>query len=91
MQPETYFYNFGTDSPMNEVADSLGIAELAAKAIHGSSRYRMDAHVVFDPEARYCRVDAVSEVGRDLATIFTGFLVEQLGDKGFTVTKGTSR
>jgi hypothetical protein len=88
---ETLFYNFGADAPMSEVSDSLGIAELAAKAIHGPSRYRLDAHFVFDPEARYCRIDAVSDVGRDLATIFTAFLVEQLGDDGFTVTKGTPR
>ena len=91
MHAETFFYNFGTDTPMTEVSDSLGIAELAAKAIHGASRFRLDGHFVFDSEARYCRIDAVSDVGRDLAAIFTAFLVEQLGDEGFTVTRGTSR
>ena len=91
MHAETFFYNFAADTPMSEVSDSLGIAEMAAKAIHGASRFRLDGHFLFDSEARYCRIDAVSAVGRDLATIFTAFLVEQLGDEGFTVTRGAPR
>jgi len=88
---ETLFYNFGTETPMREVFDSLGIAEIATKAIHGPCRFRLDAHYVFDQEARYCRIESVSEVGRHLATIFTALLTEQFGDDGFSVTRGLPR
>jgi hypothetical protein len=88
MEPTTYLYNFHDGIPMREVDDSLGLAEIAVRGLHGPNRTRLETSCRLDPDGRFCRIEATSEVGRDLATIFAGFLAAQFGEDGFTVTRG---
>ena len=76
-------YRFKPDVPLDEVEDSLSLAALAAEGLHGRSRVRLEARFVLDYEAHECRISAVTEVGRDLARIFTGLVSQQFGEEGY--------
>lgn len=91
MEPTTYLYNFHDRIPMREVDDSLGLAEIAVRGLHGPNRTRLETSHCLDPEGRFCRIEAASEVGRDLATIFAALLTEQFGPDGFTVACARGR
>lgn len=70
---------------MNEVNDALYLAALAAESLHGRSSLRLDGTFLLKKEKRQCVVNATTQVGRDLAHIFTGFLGHQIGEKAFKV------
>jgi hypothetical protein len=85
MTKPQYIYQFREGAPLDEVGDLLFLAALAAESLHGRSSLRLDGTFLLEKEKRQCEVNAGSQVGRDLARIFTGFLVHQLGDKAFQV------
>ena len=87
---KNYLYGFDDKVPMQEVADSLRLAEIAVRGLHGDARARLDVQRVIDEQARYCRIDAATDVGEDLATIFTAFLSAQFPDGEFSVTRGSA-
>jgi hypothetical protein len=84
---EEIAYLFRDAVPMEEVEDSLRLAEIAIRGLHGESRALLDVRTRLEPETRTCRVEAVSRVGRDLAVVFTALLRAQFGEAGFTVMR----
>jgi hypothetical protein len=91
MEATTYTYNFHDRVPMGEVDDSLGLAEIAVRGLHGPNRTRLETAYRLDPDRRFCSIEAASEVGRDFATIFAALLTEQFGQDGFTVVLASGR
>lgn len=91
MEPTTYLYNFHDRVPMGDVDDSLGLAEIAVRGLHGPNRTRLETSYRLDPDGRFCCIEAASEVGRDFATIFAALLTEQFGQDGFTIACARGR
>lgn len=63
---------------------------MAAESLHGSVRLMLDGHHYFDRRHRACVIDGSSEVGRDLATLFGGFLRREFSDDAFEVIQSHS-
>jgi hypothetical protein len=81
-------YRFTTDVDLAEVKDSLMIAVMSVEGLHGRSRVRLEAKFSLNPHRRECEVETNSEVGQDLARIFTGLLNQQFGEEAFVVESG---
>ena len=87
MEREIYRYRFGDGIPTSEAEESLMLAVLAAESIHGRSALRLAGAFLFDAEKRSCVIDGSTEIGRHIASIFTGFLGKQFGDEAFKVER----
>lgn len=82
-----YRYRFAADLCTRDLEQSLQRAVVAAESLHGRSEVHLDASFRFDPAARTCVIDATTEIGRDIARIFTGFLAQEFGERAFRVEK----
>ena len=52
-----------------------------------ASEIRLDAKFRLDLKKRSCVIDAGTEVGRNIAKIFTGFITRQFGEGAFKVER----
>ncbi len=86
MRKSQYVYEFREDAPIDEVGDLLFLAALAAESLHGRSSLRLDGTFLLNKLTRRCTVNAATQVGRDLARIFAGFVGRILGEKSFRVS-----
>jgi len=87
MKDETYEFKLGSNVAMREAEESLLLAVLAAEGLHGRAAVRLDASFHLEKKRRSCAVNAGTQVGRDIALIFTGFLIREFGEDSFTVRK----
>ena len=87
MNRELYRYNFNSNVPLGDVEESLLLAVLATESLHGRSLVRLDASFCLDAGKRSCVVDAATDVGRAIASIFTGFLTREFGEEAFKVER----
>ena len=83
MKAHCYTYAFGSTVSMDEVEDSLMIAAMAVEGLHGRSCLRLETDFALDRSRRECWIQATTEVGRDLARVFTSLLSMQVGEKAF--------
>jgi len=85
MIPTIYRYRVDRKVPPRDVEESLLLAVLAAEGLHGAARAEMDAACRIDKDTGHCVIDATTEVGRDIARIFTGFLIHEFGREAFDI------
>ena len=85
MTPTIYRYRFDRKVPPRDVEESLLLAVLAAEGLHGTARVEMDAACRIDKDTGHCVVDATTPVGRDIARIFTGYLIHEFGRESFAI------
>lgn len=87
----SYHYTIGTGVPIADVRETLTLAVMAIECLHGRSRVQLDAFFTLDEGSRTCVVDAGTDVGRDIAGVFTGYLTNTFGERAFTVERRTDR
>ena len=82
-----YQYRFTNSVSMRDIEDTLMLSVIAAEALHGRSQVNLDATFHLDKKTRVCEVIAGTEVGQDIARIFTGFLAREFGEEAFEVKR----
>jgi len=87
MNQNIYRYDFSTEVPLPRVEESLALSVLTAESLHGSPQVRLDASFCVDREKHACIVDAGTEVGCDIARIFTGYLTREFGESAFKIKR----
>ena len=87
MNHDIYRYEFSAKVPLDEVEQSLALSVLTTESLHGRTRVRLDASFCIDKEKHACIVDAGTEVGRHIASIFTGYLTREFGENAFKVKR----
>jgi len=87
MNHDIYKYEFSFNIPLDEVEQSLALSVLTTESLHGRTRVRLDASFCIDKEKHACIVDAGTEVGRHIASIFTGYLTREFGENTFKVRR----
>ena len=87
MNREVYRYRFKEKISLKEIEDSLFLSVLATESVFGRSRIRLDASFYLDKKKRACVIDASTEVGRHIASVFTGFLMQEFGEDAFRVER----
>lgn len=86
-----YKYSFEKLIPMNDVEDSLMLAALAAESLHGRSAMKLDAAFCLNTKTRTCIIDAETQMGCDIARMFTGFITKGFGEQSFSVEQTEDR
>jgi len=89
MNRDIYRYEFTSDLPIDEATESLALAVLTVESLHGRTKVRLDASFKLDLKQRTCVVDASTDVGRDIACVFTGYLAREFGERAFRVHRLT--
>ena len=87
MRDEIYRYRFAEQIPMRDAQDSMVLAVIAAESLHGRSQVRLDTAFQFNEQKRHCDISAGTDVGRQVAQIFTGFLAQEFGEEAFRVER----
>jgi hypothetical protein len=81
-----YCITFREGAPIEVVPDLLFLSALATEGLHGRSGLRLDGAFELRAPERICTISAATQVSRDFARIFTGFLVHHMGEKVFDVS-----
>jgi len=87
MPREIYKYQFSEGVSLRDVEETLLLAVLAAESLHGQSRVRLDAGYCLEERKRVCVIDATTDVGRDISSIFTGLATREFGEDSFQVER----
>ena len=93
-----YRFSFKQHLDMEGIQDALTLAVCGALGLHGRARVRLDGSWKLDRQRRRCEIDASTEVGQDIARLFTGYLAGEFGENAFQVrpqlesqTRGAAR
>jgi hypothetical protein len=87
MSRNVYRYVFDRNVSVQAAEELLVLAILAAECLHGQSDTRLDASYRFSRDGRACVIDATTDVGRDVARIFTGLAIREFGEDAFKVER----
>lgn len=85
MNVPRYSFRFSDAVDMRDVEETLLMSVIAAEAVHGRARVRLDARFSVDATSRSCAVGADSVVGQDIAKVFTEFLLLDIGESAFEI------
>jgi hypothetical protein len=85
MITEGYRFRFRDGIGLEEVHRTLLLSLLAASGIHAGIRLRMDARYAIDLVLNVVVIDVSTEVGQDVAGIFTAFITAAFGPLAFSV------
>lgn len=80
-----YRYDFKRHIDLDDIQDTLTLAILGAENLHGRARLRLDGWWRLDRQRRRCMIDASTQVGQDIARLFTGYLAGEFVENAFQV------
>ncbi len=69
------------------IEKQLALAIIAAECTFGQAKVRISAAYCVSKEKPQVAIDVSTEVGEHIAQIFTGLMIRQLGEEGFTVDR----
>ena len=78
---------FRPNLPRHELESSLVLAMIACEGLHGETTVQLDSGFRFDKQSGVLAIDISSDVGRDLAKVFTQFLRRSYGEGSFRVER----
>jgi hypothetical protein len=86
-------YKFAFDDTVSEgeVAETMGLAMIGLRSLYGEVGARLGVGHYLDHRRRQCVIDARTPEGRDLCSLFTGFLTFEFGAAAFTVEPAEPR
>ena len=87
MMYKTYKYHFDETVHAQDLEGTFMLALLAIESLHGRSRVRMESRFTLDKISRTCIIDAATDVGSDLARIFTGFAMKEYGERSVKIER----
>ena len=71
---DIYRFHFDNSVSLDGIEKALAISVIAVEAIYGEAAMRIDGVFGVDRRSRTCTIDRETDLGRDLAKVFTGFL-----------------
>ena len=87
MFEQAYRYRFAERVGLRDAGDTLLLAVLAVEGLFGAARVRMDFAFATDEAIRVIVVDASTDVGQAVSSIFTAFLSREFGPDAFCVKR----
>jgi hypothetical protein len=87
MNQEIYQYRFADHISIQDIEETLMLAVIATEALHGRTRVNLDAEFHLDKKKRTCEVSTGTDVGKDIARLFAGFLTREFGEDAFEVKR----
>jgi len=74
-----YKFTFDDSVAMDDVERVLVLSAIPVESIHGEAAMLVDGRFAVNKRRRTCLIDAESQLGNDLARVFTGFLNTSAG------------
>jgi len=87
MITEAYRYRFRENVDLAEAEDTLLLAVLAVEGLFGEAQVRLDLGFAADEAIGVIVVDASTEVGQAVNSIFTAYLLREFGRLSFHVRR----
>ncbi len=87
MITDGYRFQFKEGVDLRSVADTLLLSLLAVEGIYGAARVRMDSFYTIEGTLNVIVVDGSTQVGQDVAGIFTAFITKEFGRDAFSVRR----
>ena len=69
------------------IETQLALAIVAAESIYGKPKVRVNAAYFVSKDKPQVAIDVSTEVGEQIAQMFTGLMIRQLGEDKFTVDR----
>lgn len=82
-----YRFSFSPELPAPSIAAALLLATIAVRGLHGEAQTRLDLAQAIEVSGPDVAIEATTVVGRDLAKVFTAFLVRQFGGDAFRIER----
>ena len=82
-----YSFKFLSGRALRDAEKTLLLAMVAAEGLHGEVRVRLDVPYIVDKDLNTITVGTSTVVGEDIASIFTAFLIKELGQNKFLVRR----
>jgi hypothetical protein len=81
-------FKFPRETKREFIEASIASAILNAEAVYGKPKVRVSGVAYYLAEdSPQCIIDVSSEVGEHVAQVFTGVMINTLGDNGFSVKR----
>ena len=87
MTEEIYRYRFDEGVDLHAAEETLLLSVLATEGLYGQARVRMDAAYSVDTAIRAIIVDAGTDVGQTVNSIFVSFITREFGGNKFHVRR----
>jgi hypothetical protein len=88
MDSEGYTFTFGEDVSEEEAHGTFLLALVALESLHGKAAVRMDCRFRSDPSAKLFHINSDTDIGNDLAKLFTGFAINAYGYDAVRIRRG---
>lgn len=85
MPRPAYRYNFKSDADFSEALITFDLTVVAAEAIYGEARVRLELRFASKPETRRIAIRCDTEVGMAANLLFTKFSTVEFGMDSFTI------
>ena len=93
--PDVCRFEFGDRLDRETIEAQLALAIITAESTFGQPKVRMSAAYCVSPvsvtggeqEKPQVAIDVSTDVGEHIAQVFTGLMIRQLGEEGFTVDR----
>ena len=82
-------YRFPDEVNRKTIEMELALALVAAECAYGQARVRNSAAYAISDSAPQVAIDVSTEVGEHIAQVFTGMMIRQLGETGFSVERAS--
>ena len=90
MTNKVYKYHFDESVPFQEIEDAFERAMLAVEDLRGRAhavRAWTESMFTLDEHPRSCTINTSTDVGRDLARIFTDFAFKEYGEHSVKIER----
>ena len=85
--PSVCRFKFPEELNGEVIETQLALAVIATECAFGQARVRISAAYCFSKEKSQVAIDVSTEVGEHIAQVFTGLMIRQIGENGFTVDR----
>ena len=87
MTQQTFRFRFAPSVPIDEPAETVRLALVAAGGVLGDARIQVDVRHIVDPDDASIAVEGATPAVELVALIFTSLLLSEFGREDFTVTR----
>ena len=80
-------FTFDGSTDQEAIEGQLALAIIVAECMFGQARVRLDAAYLMSEDGRQLVLDVSNDVGEQIAQLFTGLLIRELGEDQFKVER----
>ena len=87
MTDRIYQFQFAPEVELEDIEASIVLSLFAVESLHGESQALLDSAHCIDARDRVLLIDISTQVGKDLARIFMGFLRREIPQDCYNVKR----